>query len=157
MLNIDKCKISAPRTIDIERFIDLTITDETGAVFDFSASPTDTVEYGVKLYKSALAGNYGVVAIAEKESIWTGEVWVDLPTPTAVEVASQKAGVVTQAKLKKSKLISDASDRIEILKDRIELGQDKAAELKLWKSYRIALDDIDVSAAPDIMWPQLPE
>ncbi|AJJ60164.1 caudovirales tail fiber assembly family protein [Yersinia pseudotuberculosis YPIII] len=84
-------------------------------------------------------------------------MWVDLPTPTAVEVASQKAGFVAQAKLKKSKLISDARDEIEILKDRIELGQDKADELKLWKSYRIALDDIDVSAAPDIMWPQLPE
>lgn len=84
-------------------------------------------------------------------------VWVDLPTPTAVEVASQKAGFVAQAKLKKSKLISDASDRIEILKDRIEAGQDKAAELKLWKSYRIALDDIDVSAAPDIEWPVAPQ
>ncbi|EPA3123637.1 tail fiber assembly protein, partial [Yersinia enterocolitica] len=31
------------------------------------------------------------------------------------------------------------------------------AELKLWKSYRIALDDVDVSAAPDIEWPNQPE
>ncbi|MGK4465589.1 tail fiber assembly protein, partial [Yersinia enterocolitica] len=56
----------------------------------------------------------------------------------------------------KSKLMSDASDKIETLKDRIEAGQDKAAELKLWKSYRIALDDVDVSAAPDIEWPVAP-
>ncbi|PSH12529.1 phage tail protein, partial [Yersinia pseudotuberculosis] len=28
---------------------------------------------------------------------------------------------------------------------------------KLWKSYRIALDDIDVSAAPDIEWPVSPD
>ncbi|EPN8206959.1 tail fiber assembly protein, partial [Yersinia enterocolitica] len=28
---------------------------------------------------------------------------------------------------------------------------------KLWKSYRIALDDVDVSAAPDIEWPNQPE
>ncbi|HHH0086531.1 TPA: tail fiber assembly protein, partial [Yersinia enterocolitica] len=41
-------------------------------------------------------------------------------------------------------------------KDRIEAGQDKTAELKLWKSYRIALDDIDVSAAPDIILPTAP-
>ncbi|EPB7311797.1 tail fiber assembly protein, partial [Yersinia enterocolitica] len=26
----------------------------------------------------------------------------------------------------------------------------------LWKSYRIALDDVDVSAAPDIEWPVAP-
>ncbi|EOI7788766.1 tail fiber assembly protein, partial [Yersinia enterocolitica] len=50
-----------------------------------------------------------------------------------------------------------ASNKIETLKDRIEAGQDKAAELKLWKSYRIALDDVDVSAAPDIEWPVAPE
>ncbi len=83
--------------------------------------------------------------------------WVDLPPLTAEEVESQKLAVIAQAKLKKSKLISDARDEIDVLKDRIEFGQDRAAELKLWKSYRIALDDIDVSAAPDIMWPVVPE
>ncbi|HDL8426333.1 TPA: tail fiber assembly protein, partial [Yersinia enterocolitica] len=41
-------------------------------------------------------------------------------------------------------------------KDRIEAGQDKAAELKLWKSYRIELDDVDVNTAPDIIWPTAP-
>ncbi|EPV3119078.1 tail fiber assembly protein, partial [Yersinia enterocolitica] len=46
--------------------------------------------------------------------------------------------------------------KIETLKDRIEAGQDKAAELKLWKSYRIELDDVDVNTAPDIIWPTAP-
>uniref|UniRef100_UPI0011A9BA7D tail fiber assembly protein n=1 Tax=Yersinia bercovieri TaxID=634 RepID=UPI0011A9BA7D len=77
--------------------------------------------------------------------------------PTAEQLAETKAINVAQAKADKSKLISAASDKIEILKDRIEAGQDKAAELKLWKSYRIALDDVDVSAAPDIEWPVAPE
>ncbi|CND38309.1 phage tail protein [Yersinia pseudotuberculosis] len=88
---------------------------------------------------------------------WTGGVWAETSGPSTIDISAQKAEFVTQAKLKKSKLISDASDRIEILKDRIEAGQDKAAELKLWKSYRIALDDIDVSAAPDIEWPVSPD
>ncbi|MGV6864778.1 tail fiber assembly protein [Yersinia pestis] len=88
---------------------------------------------------------------------WTGGVWAETSGPSTIDISAQKAEFVTQAKLKKSKLISDASNRIEILKDRIELGQDRAAELKLWKSYRIALDDIDVSAAPDIEWPLKPE
>ncbi|EKN6394850.1 tail fiber assembly protein, partial [Yersinia enterocolitica] len=79
-------------------------------------------------------------------------VWVYLPLPTLEQLAEIKAINVTQAKADKSKLISGASNKIETLKDRIEAGQDKAAELKLWKSYRIALDDVDVSAAPDIEW-----
>ncbi|EOB3108255.1 tail fiber assembly protein [Yersinia enterocolitica] len=70
---------------------------------------------------------------------------------------SQKAVFISQAKIDKSKLMSDASDKIETLKDRIEAGQDKTAELTLWKSYRIALDDVDVSAAPDIEWPVAPD
>ncbi|EMR8971219.1 tail fiber assembly protein, partial [Yersinia enterocolitica] len=77
--------------------------------------------------------------------------WLSGPSP------SQKAVFISQAKIDKSKLMSDASDKIETLKDRIEAGQDKAAELKLWKLYRIALDDVDVSAAPDIKWPVSPE
>ncbi|EKN4863496.1 tail fiber assembly protein, partial [Yersinia enterocolitica] len=77
--------------------------------------------------------------------------WLSGPSP------SQKAVFISQAKIDKSKLMSDASDKVEILKDRIEAGQDKAAELKLWKSYRIALDDIDVSTAPDIEWPVAPD
>ncbi|HHH0383869.1 TPA: tail fiber assembly protein [Yersinia enterocolitica] len=77
--------------------------------------------------------------------------WLAGPSP------EQRATFIAQAKAYKSKLISDASDKIETLKDRIEAGQDKAAELKLWKSYRIALDDVDASAAPDIEWPASPE
>ncbi|QDW35418.1 tail fiber assembly protein [Yersinia sp. KBS0713] len=81
-------------------------------------------------------------------------VWVDLPPPTPEQLAEIKAINVAQAKVDKSKLISDASDKVEILKDRIEAGQDKAAELKLWKAYRIALDDVDIN---NPAWPVVPE
>ncbi|ENK4582266.1 tail fiber assembly protein [Yersinia enterocolitica] len=83
--------------------------------------------------------------------------WADIPPPTAAQLAEIKAINIAQAKSDKTKLISDASNKIETLKDRIDAGQDKAAELKLWKAYRIALDDVDVSAAPDIEWPNQPE
>ncbi|BET62268.1 tail fiber assembly protein [Yersinia pseudotuberculosis] len=99
---------------------------------------------------------YQNAAVDPETGEWTGGVWAETSGPSTIDISAQKAEFVTQAKLKKSKLISDASDRIEILKDRIEAGQDKAAELKLWKSYRIALDDIDVSTAPDIEWPVAP-
>ncbi|CNK24432.1 tail assembly chaperone gp38 [Yersinia mollaretii] len=83
--------------------------------------------------------------------------WADIPPLTAAQLAEIKAINIAQAKADKTKLISDASNKIETLKDRIEAGQDKAAELKLWKAYRIALDDVDVSTAPDIKWPTAPD
>ncbi|CNK54582.1 phage tail fiber assembly protein [Yersinia pseudotuberculosis] len=88
---------------------------------------------------------------------WTGGGWAETSGPSAIDIAAQKSALIAQAKAKKTKLIGDASDEIDVLKDRIELGQDKTDELKLWKSYRIALDDIDVSAAPDIEWPVSPD
>ncbi|HHK1642764.1 TPA: tail fiber assembly protein, partial [Yersinia enterocolitica] len=63
---------------------------------------------------------------------------------------------VAQAKLDKSKLMTEASNKIDVLKDRIDAGQDKTAELKLWKAYRIELDDVDVNTAPDIIFPTVP-
>lgn len=83
--------------------------------------------------------------------------WVDLPLLTDEQLTEIKAINVAQIQKTKTKLISEVSDKIETLKDRIEMGQDKAAELKLWKLYRIALDDIDVSTAPDIEWPVAPD
>lgn len=83
--------------------------------------------------------------------------WVDLPPLTAEQITEIKTINIAQAKADKMKLISNASNKIETLKDRIEAGQDKASELKIWKSYRISLDDIDVNAAPDIEWPLAPE
>ncbi|WP_145518724.1 tail fiber assembly protein [Yersinia mollaretii] len=87
-------------------------------------------------------------------SLKSRPVWVDL---NADQLSDIQAADVAQARAYRSKLISDASNKIETLKDRIEAGQDKAAELKLWRSYRIALDDVDVSTAPDIKWPVAPE
>lgn len=69
----------------------------------------------------------------------------------------QKEEAIKSAEQTKTILISVASNKISTLKDRIEAGQDRDAELKLWKAYRIALDDIDTSLAPDIEWPVVPE
>ncbi|EMJ3156682.1 tail fiber assembly protein [Yersinia enterocolitica] len=122
-------------------------------------------------YSTDVTDNLIVVSNEELSTYWRQEppagktlgtvngrpAWVDLPPPTAEQLAEIKTINVTQAKIDKSKLISDASNKIEILKDRVDAGQDKAAELKLWKSYRIALDDVDASAAPDIEWPVSPD
>lgn len=75
--------------------------------------------------------------------------WLPWPSP------SQKIEIVAEAKITKSKLMKEASDKIETLKDRIEMGESREAELKEWKRYRITLDDIDTSVIP-VIFPNMP-
>ncbi|MFV8770780.1 tail fiber assembly protein [Yersinia enterocolitica] len=116
--------------------------------------PTDGVEVSDEVFNVFCQQPTGKTRVAGPDGL---PAWADIPPLTDKELAEIKAMNVTQAQAAKTKLISDASDKIEILKDRIDAGQDKTAELKLWKSYRIALDDVDVSTAPDIKWPIAPE
>lgn len=70
-----------------------------------------------------------------------------------------KAEVVAQAQQKKDALIAQATKVIAPLQDAKELGiatDAEAATLKAWMLYRIQLNRIDVSAAPDIDWPEVP-
>ncbi|CRE62139.1 TPA: tail fiber assembly protein [Yersinia enterocolitica] len=115
--------------------------------------PEDTIDVddGVYIEFSASAAPVGKVRAAGKKGM---PVWVNLPAPTPEEIAEEKAVLIAQTKLKKSKLMTEASNKIDVLRDRIDAGQDKEAELKLWKVYRIELDDVDVS---DPVWPVSPE
>ncbi|HEY3986993.1 tail fiber assembly protein [Cedecea sp.] len=64
-----------------------------------------------------------------------------------------------QAQKTKSGLLSEATDAIAPLQDAadIEIATDEELQkLKAWKTYRVILNRLDVSAAPDITWPELP-
>lgn len=61
------------------------------------------------------------------------------------------------AEVKKEALLSEASKVIMHLQDRIDTGMEAESETLIkWKKYRIALYLLDVSAAPDIDWPDPP-
>lgn len=56
-------------------------------------------------------------------------------------------------------LMSSASTAIQPLQDAVDLDEatdDETALLKKWKQYRVALNRLDLSTAPDITWPVLP-
>lgn len=81
-----------------------------------------------------------------------------MPVPAAPEIVIvDKDAVVQEATDIKGSLIDEATRKIDILTDRIELGLDRSDELKAWKLYRINLDDVDTHLAPDIEWPVSPE
>lgn len=109
-------------------------------------------------WTSDLVGNgyYKAQYQNAKQDIETGEyfggTWVET---SGEDVEQNRQYLVNLSILKKNQLITEASTRISILNDRIEIGQDKIEELRLWKIYRLEVDDIDTSIDP-ITWPVIP-
>ncbi|EEW2264213.1 tail fiber assembly protein [Escherichia coli] len=70
-----------------------------------------------------------------------------------------KEDLISQAEQQKANLIAEASQTISILQDAVDLDMAtdaEAAALPLWKNYRVLLNRVDTSTAPDINWPEMP-
>ncbi|MCM7514598.1 tail fiber assembly protein [Enterobacter hormaechei] len=70
-----------------------------------------------------------------------------------------KEDLIAKAEEQKQSLMSVAADAIAPLQDAEELGMATEVELTaltLWKRYRVMLNRLDISAAPDIEWPEQP-
>lgn len=79
--------------------------------------------------------------------------WVDIPPKT-------KHQLITEAEDKKSGLMQGAREVISPLQDAIDLEmatQEETQKLTAWKRYRVLLNRLDTSNAPDIDWPKKPE
>jgi len=66
---------------------------------------------------------------------------------------------LTPAMAYRDELMATATLAIAPLQDAVDLDEATEAEttlLKKWKQYRIALNRLDLSTAPDISWPRLP-
>lgn len=78
--------------------------------------------------------------------------WVDLPAPTQAEV-------VSAAESKKQTLLDNVNSRTQLWQTQLALGiitdADKAT-LITWMKYAQAVQAIDTSFAPDIVWPVSP-
>ncbi|BET96438.1 tail fiber assembly protein [Xenorhabdus sp. TCT-1] len=84
---------------------------------------------------------------------WDGKRWV-------TDNRALKADQVRQSEQQKSSLRQQADIAIAPLQDAIELGMATTAEntaLLRWKKYRVLLNRVDCSTAPDISWPEQPK
>ena len=66
----------------------------------------------------------------------------------------------TAQKLQKSYLLSLATGKIEPLQDAVDLDiatESEISQLKAWKKFRVLVNRVDASLAPDIEWPEMPE
>lgn len=71
-----------------------------------------------------------------------------------------KEQLIAEAESQKQRLISKASEEIAPLQDAVDLSMatdEEEASLKEWKKYRVLLNRVDTSTAPDIDWPEKPD
>lgn len=85
---------------------------------------------------------------------------------TAQEINLHKNPPITKEQLtenavvKKQILMTEAREKINVLQDADDLDmatEEEAASLTAWKKYRVLLNRVDTSTAPDIDWPKKPE
>nr|ELY4432273.1 tail fiber assembly protein [Cronobacter sakazakii] len=56
-------------------------------------------------------------------------------------------------------LLQEATQAIAPLQDAVELemaSEGEVAQLAAWKKYRVLLNRVDTTTAPDIAWPEMP-
>ncbi|MDA4792271.1 tail fiber assembly protein [Enterobacter hormaechei] len=112
--------------------------------------PNDLLEISEKWFLYLLEGQQKGMVITVND--YEQPFLVDPPAPT-------KEQLNAEAEALKATLIADASETISILKDAVDLGRatkEEEALLLAWREYRISLNRIDTSNAPDIEWPVLP-
>ncbi|WP_426785262.1 tail fiber assembly protein [Rahnella variigena] len=121
------------------------VYDDAGSWPDDGVAVSDVVYREYQTFpppegKVRVAGNDGLPA------------WADIPAPSVAELKAE-------ATAKLSALMAKANAAIAPLQDAVDIDDATDAErasLTAWKKYRIALNRLDLSAAPDIAWPAYP-
>ncbi|WP_222941836.1 tail fiber assembly protein [Xenorhabdus indica] len=117
---------------------------------DAGTWPDDGVEVSDKIYRKFMAPPAGKRCIAGDDGL---PVWGDIPPPTPEERQQQ-------AESKKRYRMSQAANTIAPLQDAVDLDmatKEEKAALVVWKKYRVLLNRVDCSTAPDIAWPEPPK
>lgn len=112
--------------------------------------PDDAVAISDDEYDALFAGQAAGKAITPGSN--GKPVLSDPPSLTPDEL-------IAEAKEKRDSLMEAATTAIAPLQDAVDIDDVTDAEresLQAWKKYRVALNRLDLSAAPDIDWPQIP-
>ena len=113
--------------------------------------PQDAVEIDEKYYRELFDGQ------AEGKTITADDN--GLPTLVRPAAPSQEQLIAT-ANERRNALLNDAAALMSPLQDAVDIADasdDEQESLTVWKKYRVSLNRLDLSLAPDIDWPLLPE
>ncbi|EHH7722729.1 phage tail tape measure protein [Escherichia coli] len=83
---------------------------------------------------------------------WNGTAWVK-------DTEAEKLFRIREAEETKNSLMQVASEHIAPLQDAADLEiatEEETSLLEAWKKYRVLLNRVDTSTAPDIEWPAIP-
>lgn len=122
------------------------IAEYEEAGWDFS----DAIDVDDDVYLEFINPPAGKVRVAGKDGL---PAWEDIPPPT-------KEQLIEQTEAKKQSLIAEVNKETEMLRAKLALGRikdDEKALLNAWLDYLDELEAVDVSTAPDVIWPELPE
>lgn len=114
--------------------------------------PDDLIDVSDGVYRefASDAAPEGKQRIAGSDGL---PAWEDIPPPT-------KAHLIERAGQKKQTLITEVNAETQMLQTKLALGRitpDEKALLNAWLDYLDELEAVDVSTAPDIIWPVKPE
>lgn len=113
--------------------------------------PPDLVEITLEKREELLsASGLGYTISAD-----TGGNPILIPPP-----ARTQDDLIAETKAKRDELRANADYAIAPLADAVDLGEETEEEivlLKKWRQYRIALNRLELSVAPEITWPKIPE
>lgn len=108
---------------------------------------SDIVEISDKIAKEYMSSPPpGKIRVAGNDGM---PAWGDLPPPSREEL-------IAQAELQKSSLRKVADSSIIPLQDAVDMGMatdEEVAALAEWKKYRILLNRVVTTSAPNINWP----
>ena len=113
--------------------------------WDFS----DAIDVDDDVYLEFITPPAGKVRVAGKDGL---PAWEDIPPPT-------KEQLIERAGQKKQTLITEVNAETQMLQTKLALGRitpDEKAQLNAWLDYLDELEAVDVSTAPDIIWPVKP-
>lgn len=83
---------------------------------------------------------------------WNGKKWI-------TDTEAQKAALVAEADNEKTQRLNEANGTITYLQEAVDVDlatETETAMLQEWKKYRVLLNRVDTSTAPDINWPKKP-
>jgi hypothetical protein len=113
--------------------------------------PDDAVKIDSETYNSLLSGQEkGLVITADKKGN------PQLTHPPALSKTEELA----LAEAKRASLMAAATVAINPLQDAVDLGEatsEEETQLKSLKQYRVTLNRLDLSTAPNVKWPAEPQ
>lgn len=118
-----------------------------------------------KFFKDADDNIFCLDIMPMNEDSWESEIkdgWTGISKNDAMSIANPpptKEQLVDLAEAEKQILIAEVTSETEMLRTKLALGRikdDEKALLNAWLDYLDELEAVDVSAAPDIIWPVKP-